>query len=31
MKMLIDMRIIDPVTDEKNNIFTDENGNILTV
>ena len=31
MKMLIDMRVIDPVTDEKNNIFTDENGNILTV
>ena len=31
MKMLIDMRVIDPVTDEENNIFTDENGNILTV
>lgn len=31
MKMLIDMGIIDPVTDEENNIFTDENGNILTV
>ena len=31
MKMLIDMGIIDPVTDEENNIFTDENGNILTI
>ena len=31
MKMLIDMRVIDPVTDEENNIFTDENGNILVV
>ena len=31
MKMLVDMGIIDPVTDEENNIFTDENGNILTI
>lgn len=31
MKMLAEMGIIDPVTDEEGNVFTDESGNILTI
>ena len=31
MKMLVEMGIIDPVTDEEGNVFTDESGNILTI
>ena len=31
MKMLAEMEIIDPVTDEEGNVFTDESGNILTI
>lgn len=31
MEMLTDMGIIDPVTDEEGNVFTDESGNILTI
>ena len=29
--MLAEMGILDPVTDEEDNILTDENGNILTI
>lgn len=31
MDMLAEMGILDPVTDEEDNILTDENGNILTI
>ena len=31
MDMLAEMGIIDPVTDEEGNVFTDESGNILTI
>ena len=31
LEMLVDMGILDPVTDEEDNIFTDENGDIFTV
>ena len=31
MKMLAEMGIIDPATDEEGNVFTDESGNILTI
>ena len=31
LEMLVDMGILDPVTDEEDNIFTDEDGTIFTV
>lgn len=31
MEMLVDMGVIDPVTDEEDNIFVDENGDIFIV
>lgn len=31
MEMLAEMGILDPVTDEENNILTDEDGNIFTI
>lgn len=31
MDLLMEIGVIDPVTDEENNILTDENGNILSV
>ena len=31
MEMLAEMGLADPVTNEENNILTDEDGNILTI
>jgi hypothetical protein len=31
LEMLIELGIINPMTDEENNIFTDENGDILAI